>query len=250
MKPQLLAAIALALATPSFAQEEEEENKGWTGEGSLGAGITTGNTDTVDLAVGLKGTKETELWKYTAEAGYDFGEVEGDTSRNRWFVAGQVDRTFSERFYGFSRITYEQDDFSGFDTRLFAGVGAGYHIFKRERLRWTIEAAPGYRRDEVADTLDLGPPPTIIEGGIENNFALRGSSAFGYDFNENVTFTNDTSVVWTDLSTQTINTTAINAGLTDSITARISFEVRNDTNPPDGFVNTDTATRLSIVYGF
>ncbi|MEM9668583.1 MAG: DUF481 domain-containing protein [Pseudomonadota bacterium] len=250
MKLQVVAAAALALAAPSFAQDEEEEPKGWTGEGSLGAGITTGNTDTVDLAVGLKGAKETETWKYSGEAGYDYGEVEGDATRNRWFVAGQIDRTFGERIFGFTRVTYEQDDFSGFDTRLFVGFGLGYRIFKGKRLRWTVEAAPGYRRDEVADILDLGPPPTIIEGGIENNFAARGSSAFAYDFNENVTFTNDTNVVWTDLSNQTINTTALNAGLTDRITARISFEVRNDTNPPDSFVNTDTATRLSIVYGF
>ncbi|MEM6900596.1 MAG: DUF481 domain-containing protein [Pseudomonadota bacterium] len=250
MKFYIAAAAAMVLATPALAQDEEEANTGWTGEGSLSAGITTGNTDTVDLGVGLKGQKETEKWTFAAEAGYDYGEVDGEETRNRWFVAGQVDRKLGERLYAFTRATYEQDNFSGFDTRLFVGVGAGYHIFKGEKLRWTIEAAPGFRRDEVADTLDLGPPPVVIEGGVENNFALRGSSQFAYDFNENVGLTNDTSVVWTDLSTQTINTTALNAGLTDAITARISFEVRNDTNPPDGFVNTDTATRLSIVYGF
>jgi len=249
MRVSIFAAAALALANPSFAQDEEEP-VGWTGEGALTAGISTGNTETVDLGVSLKAAKETEVWKYGFEGGYDYGEVEGEETRNRWFVAGQVDRNFTDRLYGFSRVSYEQDNFSGFDARLFVGVGAGYHIFKGEKLRWTVEAAPGYRRDEVADTLLVGPPPELIEGDVENNFALRGSSLFAYDFNDKVGLTNDTSVVWTDLSTQTINTTALNASLTDAITARISFEVRNDTNPPDGFVNTDTATRLSIVYGF
>lgn len=250
MKLQVIMAVALALAPAVFAQEEEAENSGWTGEGSLGGGITTGNTDTVDIDVGVNVAKETPTWKYAAEGGYNFGQVDGEDARNRWFVAGQVDRNFGERWYSFGRLTYEQDEFSGFDARLFVGVGAGYHIFKREKLRWAVEVSPGFRLDEVADSIDPGPPEVIIPGGNVSNFAARGSSNFAYDFNANVGFTNDTNVIWTDLSTQTINTTALNAALTESITARFSFEVRNDTNPPEGFVETDTATRLSIVYGF
>lgn len=231
--------ISMLLVTAAFGTAHaQDDDNGWTGEGAFGAGLTTGNTDTVDVSVGVKIAKEAGKWKYAAEGGYEFGQTNDIDTRDRWYVAGQVDREFSERLFGFTRASYEQDQFSGFESRLFVGAGAGYHIFKGDKLRWSVDIAPGYRIDEIA----FGP--------TERNIAVRAGSAFAYDFNDNVGFTNDTSVVWSDVSTQTINTSALNAKLTQAITARISFEVRNDTNPPAGFVSTDTATRVSIVYGF
>jgi putative salt-induced outer membrane protein len=133
---------------------------------------------------------------------------------------------------------------------LFVGVGAGYHVFKEKPLTWSVEIAPGYRRSKIADSFLVGPPLITILGGTANDFALRGSSKFAYQFNENVNFTNDTDVIWTDTSTQTVNTAAVTAQLTERISGRVSFQVRHETDPPLGFVNTDTATRASIVYGF
>ena len=249
MKHLMFAGIFLAIHAAASAQDADDKKR-WSGEGSFGAGITTGNTDTVDISVNIKLNRDTERWKLATEGGYDFGQIDGVDSRNRWFVSGQANREFSERLFGSARVSYEEDDFSGFDSRLFVGIGGGYHIFKREKLRWTVEISPGFRIDKIADTVIAGPPEMIIPGPTEENFAARSASRFAYDFNENVTFTNDTGVVWTDFSTQTINTAALDAKLTKALSARISFEVRNDTNPPAGAVSTDTASRLSLAYGF
>lgn len=249
MKYFLTAAAVVALSGAAQAQSTGWTD-GWSGEGSLGAGVTTGNTDTVDIGVGINVAKEFGLYKVTAEGGYEFGQVDGVNNRNRWFVGSQAQREFTKRIYGFGNISYEEDQFSGFDSRLFIGAGAGYHIYKDKPLTWSVEAAPGFRRSVIADTFLIGPPIVTLPGETANDVAVRGASRFAYEFNENVNFTNDTDVIWTQTSTQTINTAAINAKLTKALTARLSFEVRNDTNPPDGFVNTDTATRASIVYGF
>jgi len=267
MKKLVIALFGLAMAGTASAQTAGWTD-GWSGEGNLGAGITTGNTDTVDVGIGLKLAKEFGPWKVALDGGYDFGQVDGVDNRNRWYVGAQGQRDFTDRVYGFADVSYEEDQFSGFDSRLFVGVGAGYHIFKEKPLTWSVEAAPGYRRSQVADVvipgtdavIDAGPPEVIIAPAIAevivtpgftaNDFAVRGSSRFAYDFNDKVTFTNDTDVIWSDTSTQTINTAAVTAQLTEKISGRVSFEVRNDTNPPDGFVRTDTATRVSVVYAF
>lgn len=250
MKYLLAATASIALAFSAAAQDEDAETKVWSGEGSLSAGVTTGNTDTIDIGVGAKAKREEGRWTVAVEGAYDYGEIDGLASRDRWFVSGQTDYDLTERIYTFARVSYEQDDFSGFDSRLFSGVGAGYHIFKGDRFTWSVEASPGFRISEVSDELDPVTGAIVVPGETVTNFAVRGGSSLKYIFNENVDFTNQTNVVWTDLSTQTINMSALNAKLIGALTARLSFEVRNDTNPPIGFVETDTATRLSLVYGF
>ena len=249
MKYIIAAAIGLSISGAANAQSSAPAQapagsqsfwSGWSGEGNLGAGITTGNTDTVDVGVSLKIAKEFGPWKVSADGGYDFGQVDGVDNRNRWWVGSQLQRDFSDRLYGFADVSYEEDQFSGFDSRLFLGVGAGYHVFKEKPLTWSVEVAPGYRRS-VLDTI-----PSVTA----NDVAVRGSSKFAYDFNENVVFTNDTDVVWSDTSTQTVNTAAVTAQLTERISGRVSFQVRHETDPPLGFVSTDTATRVSVVYGF
>ena len=43
---------------------------------------------------------------------------------------------------------------------------------------------------------------------------------------------------------------AVTAALTGALSARFSVDVRYDTDPPVGFEQTDTATRVSLVYAF
>ena len=266
MKYALAAVAALVLCSGTASAQSFLD--GWTGEGNLGGGVTTGNTDTVDVGIALKVGKEFGPWQVTADGGFDFGQVDGEDNRRRWWVGSQVSRDFTDRLYGFGDVSYEEDDFSGFDSRLFLGVGAGYHVFKEKPLLWAVEVAPGYRRSVTSDsilaaavapvldpddpTVTLIPavPAQVAPGDTFNDFAVRGSSKFAYHFNENVIFTNDTDVVWSDLSTQTVNTAALTAQLTERISGRVSFQVRHETDPPEGFVNTDTATRVSVVYAF
>jgi putative salt-induced outer membrane protein len=240
MKKLIITSIAAMAFAGAASAQTGSLLDGWSGEGNLGAGITTGNTDTVDVGVALKLAKKFGLWQVGVDGGYDFGQVDGIDNRNRWWVGSHAQRDFTDRLYGFGDVSYEEDQFSGFDSRLFLGVGAGYHIYKDKPLTWSVEVAPGFRRS-VLDTI----PQTTA-----NDFAAQGSSKLAYEFNENVTFTNDTDVIYTRTSTQTINTAAITAQLTEKISGRVSFQVRHETDPPAGFVNTDTATRASVVYSF
>ena len=69
-------------------------------------------------------------------------------------------------------------------------------------------------------------------------------------FNDAVNFTNDTEVVYSDVSTQIVNIAAVTAKMTDKLAARFSYEVRNESDPPFGRKSTDTISRISLVYGF
>ena len=251
LKFMAAAAACFVLAVPAIAQDEEA-NTGWTGEGSVSAGVTTGNTETTDLGIGVNMTRDTGVWAFGVEALADYGEIDGAESKNRWFLSGTVDRQINDRLFGFGRVSYEQDEFSGFDSRTFVGGGLGYEVLTGEQASWTVRGGPGLKIDEIAEIIstDAMGMTVTTPAVTEESFSFVASSNFEYAFNENVKLSNDTNALYAETSTQLNNTLALTAQLSSALSARISFDVRHDTEPPAGFESTDTATRVSLVYGF
>ncbi len=230
--------ILSGMAGTAFAQDE---NTGWSGEGSLSAGVTTGNTETTDLGLGLNVAREMGLWTVGVQAAADYGDTDGVETKNRIFLGANLDRQINDRLFGFGQLSYEKDEFSGFESRAFVGGGLGYDILYDEAHSWTVRGGPGLKIDEILD-------PVTGETNSEESFAALGQSNYFYQFNDNVAFSNDTSVVYAETSTQIGNIAAVTATLTDVLSARVSFEVRHDTDPVDGFEATDTISRVSLVY--
>lgn len=229
----LTGCLAIVLATPALAKDIQ-----WSGEGSLGAGFTTGNTENSDFGAGLKLKGEGTIWTHNFEAAINYAEADGTETEDRQFLAYQLDRDFDARSYGYGRGSYERDTFSGYDNRMFLGLGYGYHVIETGPTQWSLEAGPGLKIDDP------------VTGDREENLAIRLGSRFKHQVNEAVKITNDTDVIWTSETTQLINSAALTAALMNNISARFSVDVRHDTDPPVGREQTDTATRASLVYSF
>lgn len=241
MKLIRLIALPLLVATtaPAFAQDAPPPE--WTGEGAVNAGVTTGNTETTDFGVAVKLKHQTDVWTQAGEFVADYAETDSIETKNRLFAAGQVDRFLDERWSGYGRVSWERDEFSGFDNRYFIGLGAAWKAIDEDATKWTLEGGPGYKVDEVRATL-IDPATT------EESLGVRAGSRFSHAFNDSVTVSNDTEVVYSQTSTQVTNIVALTANLWGNLSARISFDVRHDTDPLPGFEATDTATKISLVY--
>ncbi|MEM8921426.1 MAG: DUF481 domain-containing protein, partial [Pseudomonadota bacterium] len=201
---------------------------------------------TTDLGLAAKLQRDGGRWRQSGEFTADFGETDGEETKNRLFVSGQLDREFSERLFAYGRASHEIDEFSGFDSRSFFGLGAGYQAIKRDATSWSLQGGPGLKIDEIEEDVVNGVVVTPAE--TEESVAVRAASNFSHAFNPNVTFSNDTSAIYADVSTQVSNTTALTSSLFGNLSARVSFDVRYDTDPPAGTESTDTATRVSLVY--
>jgi len=239
MKLIHVAALSLLLAAPAFAQDAPPPE--WSGEGAFNAGVTSGNTETTDLGVGLKLKHQGDNWIQYGELAADYGETDSVETKNRIFAAGQVDRIFDDRFSGYGRLTWERDEFSGFDNRYFLGFGAAWKAFDSDITKWTIEGGPGYKIDEIRETL-------TTPASTEESIGVRAGSKFEHRFNDAVTLSNSTEIVYSDASTQVGNILALTANVWGNLSARVSLDVRHDTDPLPGFEATDTATRFSLVY--
>ncbi len=232
----IAAAACFAFTAPAFAQDADETPE-WQGEGSFGAGFTSGNTETKDLSAGLKLKHNGNLWTQSGELSAEFGETNSVETRNRIAAAGQVDRIINDRLSAYGRLTYEKDEFSGFESRYFAGVGVAYKVITGEPTTWTVQGGPGYRVDEIR-----------TPASTEESLGVAAGSRFAHQFNDNVALSNDTDVIYSETSTQVTNSLGLTFDISGNLSARVSYDVRYDTDPPAGFESTDTATRFSVVY--
>ena len=88
----------------------------------------------------------------------------------------------------------------------------------------------------------------ITDPDRDNEFALRGASKITYDFNDNVSFYNNSEVIWSSSDTYLWNEFGLTAQLTETLAARASIRLDHHTDVLPGVENTDSITRFGIVY--
>ncbi|CAN0534422.1 unnamed protein product, partial [Scytosiphon promiscuus] len=89
---------------------------------------------------------------------------------------------------------------------------------------------------------------TITLASTEESLGAVAQSEYFYAFNEAVSLSNKTNVVYGQESTQINNSIGLTAALNGHLAARVSFDVRHDTAPQPTYEATDTATKFSLVY--
>ena len=210
----------------------------WDGEVDLGGSINTGNTKAKSFSGSIDLTHAVGLWRHEIDLAFDYGRNDGELTKRRLLASYQLNYETDSRIYAFGRTEYENDKFSGFDHRIYGGTGFGYRFFNSDNLQWSVEAGPGLRYAQVSQ----GP-------GDETKFTFRSATSFKWLIFPSTVFSQDAEYLLN--GSDTLNaTTALTVALTEKLSGRISFNLRNDSKPPLGTVGTDTTTKASIVYGF
>lgn len=234
-------------------EPEPDAPKIWSGQAALSGAARTGNTETQEIGFEGRLQREVKRTRHLAELLFDLGQTEveqddGTTqteeTTNRFFGSYEQNRLLTERIFLFGDVDHEIDRFSGFNYRTVVALGVGYDVLKREGLTWSVSGGPGYRFERTDERITGEPEVTNEE------LAARFASRYTQQLNDNVTLSNDTDILWTDISTTSFNRTAITADLVGGLAARGSFELTHESNPPLGAVETDTVTRVALVYAF
>lgn len=255
-----IAALAPAEPEPAkTAKPKKAKNEGsgifalrpWKGKFQAGASFASGNSDNLAIGVLLDATREAGDFTHNLNGFFDIAESETTTTQNgvavrersltqkRWGAAYQLDYNFSPRSYAYGRFAYEEDEFSGFDYRLFAGAGLGHFFYKSEPFTWKIEGGPGFRYSPIDVTRE-----------VEQEFAAYGATELDWLIREGLTFEQDVNSTWTASTTTIQSVTALTTQLMDGLSTSVAFEFRYETEPPAGRDNADKIARASLVYGF
>ncbi len=221
------------------AAPEAPKPDGWTGKLGASAVIASGNSENMAIGMLLDARREGARIAHNFDAYIDFGKSNGVQNLKRWGAAYQLDYKFSDRAYAFTRFSYDEDEFSGFDYRLFAGAGAGYFLAKSDAFTLKVEGGPGFQYSPVDDTR-----------AIQKEFALFGATELDWVIRDGLKFEQDFKTVWTSPTTTLVSVTALTAALTENLSAGVGYELRYETNPPLGRKNTDTLLRATVNLGF
>ena len=244
--------LAEKAAAEAAAREAEIRSAGflenWSGKGELGAFQSTGNAENTGITASLSLKKTGINWNHKLTGRADYQETEGRVTREQFFAAYEPNLKISERLFAYALAQYERDRFQGFSARYAVSGGLGYTIIDNSDLQLSAKLGPAYRVTE------------FVSGMSEQRIAGLLGIDFDWDITERLKLTHDTNAVAetggsatiiVDSSNTSVNlATGLNAKISDRVSARVSYTIEYDSNPPAGAVQTDTLSRITLIYDF
>ena len=244
--------MAAAKAEAAALEEQEIRSAGlfdnWTGKGELGGFRATGNSSNSGVTVGLSLKREGIDWTHKLRARADYQRNNGVTSREQYFVAYEPNYNISDRLFVYGLAQYERDRFQGFSARYAVSGGIGYQIIDEPDMQLSAKAGPAYRVTEFVDGTSESRIAALL--GIDFDWTITDRLKLTHDTNA-VAETGGSAQVIVDSSNTSLNfVTGLNAKISDSVSARLSYAIEYDSNPPAGAEQTDTLSRVTLIYDF
>lgn len=213
--------------------------EGWTGEGSLGGNIASGNTDEWNFSAALNIKREGPRWEHKIEVNIDFSEAEGARTDERISTAYRARRDFvGSPFFGFGALGYDRDRFQGISHRFTESVGGGYELIDTDNLDWDVYAGPALRQTDFSD------------GTYTNQLGAFIATDFKWEVTDRLTLREYLGAVLARQNKSFRTTTSLTNNLYGKLSARVEFTVDAETDPPASAENTDIYSRVSLVYDF
>jgi putative salt-induced outer membrane protein len=229
---------AQAESTRIARAREQGFFEGWSGEGEVGASLTTGTSRNTTIALGAKLTKDGVDWRHKLIALEDYQRSNGNTTADRSLASYEADYKFSGRLFMFGLLQWEQDRFAGFNRRFTESLGAGYGLITGPEFTWQISGGPALRQAR------------LISHKTESDVSARLATEFLWNISPSTAFSEDGGVYLGGSDSTYFSTTAVTSKILGDISARLSFNVTSESNPPPGIENTNTISRLTVVYSF
>ncbi|HEY9217384.1 MAG TPA: DUF481 domain-containing protein [Phenylobacterium sp.] len=218
--------------------EDQGFFQGWTGKVELGASLSTGNTEDQGFNAALSFEQETAKWDRELSMSVDHKREDDQTTKERYFGTYAVRYNFTPRLYAVGVLWGERDRFAGFNSRYSESLGLGYRILHRPAVKLRVEAGPALRQSDYLET------------GSENTVAARLADYFSWRLTPRLELTQSLVTYLEERNPTLLASAALTTKLQRRLSARASYEVRYEADPPLERENTDTTSRLTLLYNF
>ena len=220
----------------------------WSGEGQVGAFLSTGNSDDMGLSLAVNLKREGIRWSHALRATADFQRSSGVTSREQFLAAYEPRFQMSDNIFAYGLTQYERDRFQGFYNRYAISGGIGYKLLDSDSATLSVKAGPAFRVTERTNGERISRLAGLF--GTDFDWRLADRVTFTQDANA-VAETGTEALLVVDSANTTLNlTSGIDFKVSDRLRSRLTYNIEYDSNPGPGAETTDTLTRFSLVYGF
>jgi putative salt-induced outer membrane protein len=223
------------------AQEEEAAAEPlWTSHVGLSYLATTGNTETETLGLDFEITRRPTPWGLEITALFNRAEEDSVKTSERYYGSLRGTRALAKRWDAFAGLSAEQDEFAGIDLRAIVEAGAVYKALLGPRHVLELDFALNWTDEKRL-------PPEIDDSwfgglaGLDYDFAISESASVSQALRYFANF-DDTSDWRAD------SLTAVTANLNKRLALRFSYEMRYRNEPIGDNEDTDTTTKVSLVW--
>ena len=227
--------IGLLLAGASVPVVYADDLKG---EGEFGFTSTSGNTDSQSINAKLGIGKKVDKWDHNARLEILQSTNNGVDSADSIVFTEKSEYRFAEKTFAYGKIRHEEDQFSGFDHQTVLSAGAG-HVFLSGGKHY-IEASAGAGYRDLEDDNGVEEQEAVFDGEFKYAYKISETS----EFNQNFLVESGSS------NTYSKSETFLKLVVVGNLGAKFAYEIKNNSDVPQGLEKTDTVTTVTLVYSF
>jgi putative salt-induced outer membrane protein YdiY len=221
--------------------------EGWSGGADVGLALTSGNSDTTNIAIGLAATRRTSNDKTSIYAAsiYNRDSTSGESRTVANTVRGGIryDRDLNRKFFGYVFTDLEHNGLQDLTLRFVLGGGLGYHAIRNERTELDLLGGAAWNREFFkGDLNDRNSAEAQLGQTLSHRFSPRVSLKEQF-------------YIFPNLSEGGEYRVNFDASLITDISRRIGWQLtlsdRYLSNPPPGLEKNDLllTTGLKITFG-
>ncbi|ATI64766.1 DUF481 domain-containing protein [Edwardsiella tarda] len=163
-------------------------------------------------------------------------ESNGTRSAEKYQAGGRTRFNVTQENYMFGQVNWLNDRFAGYASRTTGTAGYGRQIFSSPTQDLRVEFGPGVRHDEYQG------------GGRATRALAYGAANYTYQVTTNTQFTQGVSALSNEDTTLN-SETALNVGINDAFSLRLSYNVTYNSEPPASAPkHTDRTSAITLQY--
>ena len=244
--------LLLGFAHGSLAQEanldlvdqaasDEEKDVGWSGAITASYYERRGNSTEQNWGLELKWAYQTEgKWLFDGLVSGMSNSTDNSTTDEKYRVENAAKYFFDKKSYGVGRAIYEKDRFSGIEEEAGLTGGYGRELLSRGDHRLIGEAGAG-----LLWTQDS-------QGSSDTGGVGYGALMYTWELTEHSSFSQLLVARYSeaDSNWRLRSVSEVKATIIGSLSGKFTYEIKRNSEVPDGDANSDFYTTLGLEYAF
>ncbi len=230
------------------AVADESTAPRWTGSVSIGASVSSGNTNRRTANANADAQLRRENDRYTLDGYWNYADQKEESGGDRILSerklggSAKYDYFLTERLFLYAASSGAYDKIANLRLRWTAGAGAGYQLYEREDLAWALEAGLAYVNEDFVGTED------------DNDYiSARGASDVRWEIREGLSFFQKAEVFQSLEDGDDIlarKDSRVRMALTQAMFAQLQYVLDYDNSPASGKKRMDHLVALTVGWKF